>query len=164
MAKILIKGIIVFLFFTAILTTNVFAGFDEIYMTDAEGSDTEKTIFNWDETPWLYVKLPDSNLNVTVAFWESPNSSYYFTNSMGSNQEYWFSLDSGVDSSGNPVTWDDVKELGVWNINAGYFYAGGGSGEGTASFTVTPEPVSSILFIAGGAVLAGRRYLKRKRK
>ncbi|MBI4688218.1 MAG: hypothetical protein HY756_10670 [Nitrospirae bacterium] len=30
--------------------------------------------------------------------------------------------------------------------------------------TVTPEPVSSILFLAGGATLAGRRYLKRRKQ
>lgn len=163
MTKILIKGITVFLFFTVILTTNVFAGFDKIYMTDAYGSYTEKTSFNWNETPWLYVKLPLQKLNATSAFWEGPLGSYYFTNSMGFGQKRWFSLDSGIDSNGNPVAWGDVKKLGAWNINAGYFYAGGGSGEGTTSFTVTPEPVSSILFIAGGAVLAGRRYLKRKK-
>lgn len=40
-------------------------------MTDnSYGSTTPKTIFDWNEVPWLYIRLPEDGFNVTLAFLE----------------------------------------------------------------------------------------------
>lgn len=144
---------IFFLLFTALLINNASADFLHIYMTDAEGSYTPKTFFEWDETPWLYLHLPGSGLNYTSAFWEDPYSNTYLTDDFGFAQEYWFSLDN----------WSDVRELGQWEINAWYLYAGGGSGEGRANFTV-PEPMTLTLFVMGGGAILAGRFIRREGK
>lgn len=167
LSRKMIVGLIALIFFATLMTGNAFAAFQSIYMTNAFGSYTQQTEFSWDETPWVYLQMPNAGLNSTAVFWNSPDTTVYFNRSkMGIGQEYWFSLDSGVDSLGNSVSWADIRETGEWDINASYVYAGRrmNSGEGSTSFTVTPEPVSSVLFIAGSAVLAGRRYWNKTQK
>jgi hypothetical protein len=68
---------------------------------------------------------------------------------------------------------DDVNSFPVpWGeLYMKFNFTGGGatdftvsqSGTVTGTFSVVPEPVSSILFITGGATLAFRRYRKKKK-
>jgi hypothetical protein len=156
-----------FIFLIVVLVTNTaFADFN-VFMVSSERG-TEKYTFDWNETPWLYLSLPYSGLNVTASWWEAPvldgNLFYFVGSGPSSNQEIWLSLDSGVDAFGNPIDWFDVRQIGEWHITVGYFYADGSLGTASTRFTVTPEPIGSILFITGGATLAIKYYLRRRKK
>ncbi len=143
------------LFILAAVAVDAFAAFEELHMVGSEGSVVSKETFGWDETPWLYLKLPYAGFNVTGSWWQDPLNKCSFEGSDPSiSPVQWLSLSS----------WDTVKKLGNWSVNAIYFYGGGNfeSGAGSTGFAVTPEPVSTILFLTGGMILAVRK-LRRKR-
>ena len=141
-----------------ILSCTAFAAFEKLYMVDSEGSTTRKEndIFDWDETPWLYIKLDKDNYNIVSSWWYTPTSGavYYADADPDNVFERWLTLDN----------WDSVKEVGEWEVNALYYYAFAPCdkfGEGCTRFTVTPEPLGCALFALGGITLA---LIRKKRK
>ena len=138
--------------------------FDEIMMVDQSGSYVEQDEF-WpgDTSPWLYLKLPESqitgqfaDLNFTFSCWQDPQSAMHSeTGGLSLNRENWISLSS----------WDSIPhndKIGDWNVCAG-FIGFVGMGSGSTSFTVNPEPISMILFLFGGMPLAASLYQKKKK-
>lgn len=153
--KSIIRSLIIFLFMAVLFTNNAFASFDQIFMTSQNGSTDIRTTYDLNETPWLYLKLPESSLNFTGAWWNDPdNNAHFVSQGPTTDQEIWLSL----------LDWSTVKEAGQWNVNAFYSAANGAYGTGSTSFTVTPEPLSSLLFIVGGATLACRCSLKSRKR
>jgi hypothetical protein len=109
--------IVAILFFSLLVCINSgisFASpFDALYTVDAEYSTDEKTEFTLDETPWLYIDLPDGfGINVTLSWWKAPGqsgctSSSCFTGSGSTtDEEIWLSLSD----------WNSIKEIGKWTI------------------------------------------------
>lgn len=137
------------------LTVNKYANF---YTVANSGSTDEVTDFTLDSKPWLYLQLDtDSNISNTIS-WSVPSSTDSIIQSVTTSGS------TGTWISMTDADWDTYKTTGSWAVSGsalGYesgkftFYAS------ASDFTVTPEPLSCVLFVTGGGLLA---VLKRKRK
>ena len=151
--------------FMIVLTTSVFAANDPIttiYMTDAEFSTIPRDTFSLHEIPWLYFQVPVDpqvqDVKSTSSWSDSLSNVYQVSENEAGVVEIWHVLTS----------WDSSKTAGVWNVDANYSIGKGKNkviGSGSTSFAATatgPEPVSSILFLTGGATFAVRYWKKRR--
>lgn len=139
------------------------AGTQEItsaYTTDA--SENPKTVFSWNEIPYLF-----STFNFWRAIekevWVSPTlNTYIFT--IRDNHSVKDFDPTRQEILNTLPNWNTRTESGVWTWFA---RANNGSANGqalTGTFTITPEPVSSILFLIGGAALFTKHNRSKKLK
>ncbi|MBU4305363.1 MAG: hypothetical protein KJ893_07065 [Candidatus Omnitrophica bacterium] len=162
------KRVIIFTMAVILLcVTRVFAveySFENLYPVADKFVTTEKTSpFGWDEKPWIYIELPEVGYkhDVTKLFWGDPagdgDSLFRKANLIlrdDNNRQIWVSF--------TDERWSNIKELGEWDVYAFSKLSFPGSGSPVSiiektSVMVTPEPVSSMLFIIGSLVLAVRR-------
>lgn len=147
------RMLLVIVFAVLVSIGNANAGIESFYTTDAEGSATAKSNFGWNEKPWLYVKLSENAKHLTSTWWNAPNGGS-FDASIGNSSAttHWLSLSN----------WASVKTIGTWTAYGNAFYNTGVISNASTNFSVTPEPISSGLFLLGGATLALRIHRKRK--
>ena len=139
------------------------------YMTD-EGSTVKKDVFGWDEKPYVFIQFDVDELNTNWPLFVRWKWKF-----MGKGHPFW-EFERVTDFSDNPLNiwdsldnWDSCKKVGKWRVETAWWsptlYNSGkeGLGRHKVNFTVTPEPVSSILFLVGGASLAATRLRRRKK-
>ncbi|MDD5545813.1 MAG: PEP-CTERM sorting domain-containing protein [Candidatus Omnitrophica bacterium] len=129
---------------------------------------TEIHNFDLGQTPYLYLELPSGNYG-------------FYTSSIETNWYHGDSDEGGYTALGierlvynnNPTPtlsrdWSNPSNIGTWYISANCTIVGTSylTGQANTWFTISdpnavPEPVSTILFLAGGATLAVRRLRKK---
>ncbi len=137
------------------------------YMTD-ESSTTLRDTFDLHEEPFAYIGFDVIDLNSYRPL-ELTWSWYFDTDMFVASEsqrishfdnpflDIWNSLDD----------WDNYARVGDWRTVISWendvLLSKGGWGSQTVNFTVNPEPVSSVLFLIGGATLAVRHYRKKRK-
>lgn len=169
-------AVISILLFSLQIAGNAFAylQFEAFYPVSKMGEkNTETQIcerhsFNLGEKPYLYILLPDQEFpyfkSDVYTDWllgyeqkDDEDILTYNTNEL----EFWLSSDR----------WFDIEHAGTWNIDGAFAIKNLMTGEtisgsGSTYFTVdaAPEPVSTVLFVAGGVPLIAKILQKKRQK
>ncbi len=131
--------------------------FVNIY-TVAEGFGDEvlQDTFSLDETPYLFVEFADALDSDFIHGDYYPQSGDFLGSTsvtdIGISTKFWFNLED----------WDSNKSQGIWQIDTDLSFGETAGHSAPTSFTVTPEPISTALFLIGGAPIALSLYRRRK--
>ena len=149
------------------------------YTTDSEFSVTPKVSFALNEQPWLYIHIPgqfdgmtDWRPIVNSAWFYLPDG-FFTLSSLRATKGDTGATNTVRDFWLTPGNWNDIKAPGIWGILGNYIYLTPPYGSVNKQFgssstffsvtTVTPEPVSSSLFLFGVGALAVKKLRSKKK-
>ena len=172
MRKKVIVGLVMISFLSMVKMAKAFNGdlFPSLgpYMTD-EGpfveNPQEKNVFGWDEKPYAFIQFAIDNLNkeypiemvwawYSGEMWEWVSWEYEVITNFPEEGKLnlWNSLDN----------WEIHKKIGEWIMEVNWWNGEKREGGISLGFTVTPEPVSSVLFLLGFFSLFGVKNFRGK--
>ena len=154
------------------LTTLCLTGFTEIlfaqnldatrgpYLVSSSSSTTQiSELPGPSSTPYIFLEWDRSEVTTSVPLfvtwiWTNPLNDVVFIQ----NQNISSFPSDPVQTWNTPSNWDTIAKKGDWEVSATWLNtfngSTGGGGNGNINFTVNPEPISTLLFLFGGAPLA----------
>ncbi|MFA6610197.1 MAG: PEP-CTERM sorting domain-containing protein [Candidatus Omnitrophota bacterium] len=131
-----------------------------IRMVTGNNQTTAQTdaTYGWTQEPWLYISLPSPVFSYTITWWNLSGTPTWISNLTTNDQgktELWSNVADWFNEPGS-------RHTGLWNVKAIYTADGQAYSKET-TFTVTPEPISSALFLLGGVGLTAWQ-IRRKKK
>ncbi len=176
MHKLLMKFILPFVLLSFFVVKSEAAlDYNQAYMVTDNNSTTladynsitNEYHYNNGQTPWVYLKLKLADLNLAAPLkvlwsWSSFTDPYDTQNQYNEYNLAGLSTDKELWSATPEPWWSAQSNHGKWTVDVAWLNAQGSLGTSTATFNVTPEPISSALFLFGGVPMAAALLRKKK--